>query len=238
MVTLIVDAVLFDMDGTLLDSTAGVVGAWERFKETYHGIDVHKILDTAHGVRTVDNLKNYCGITDPDELEREATRFEKAIVETSTLNGRQGIVKLPGVSDIMEKLEPTLSNAQQCWAICTSATKDYATSALAIAGIPVPKVFVAAEDVEKGKPYPDPYLLGAKLCGVQPENCIVIEDAPSGIRSGNTAGCKTIGLLTTHTNAQVEDAKPTYIVNNLASVKMEPTADGKVQVTIESVESS
>ncbi|KAF4575089.1 HAD-like Sugar Phosphate Phosphatase [Pleurotus pulmonarius] len=230
--TVIVDAVLFDMDGTLLDSTAGVVGAWEKFKETYPGIDIHKILDTAHGVRTVDNLKNYCGLTDPDELEREALRFETAIVETSTNNGRQGIVKLPGVSAIIEELEPALADPQQRWAICTSATRAYATAALGIAGIPVPKVFVAAEDVEKGKPFPDPYLLGAKLCGVEPEKCIVIEDAPSGIRSGKTAGCQTIGLLTTHKLSQVQEAAPDFIVPNLASVSMKRTEDGKVKITI------
>jgi len=145
----IVEAILFDMDGTLLDSTAGVEGAWERFKQTYPTIDVREILSSSHCVRTVDNLKNHCGITDQGELELEAARFEQAIVETSTENGRQGIVMLPGVSPIINKLTPL---PQQRWAICTSATASYATSALQIAGIPKPKVFVAAECVVKGKP--------------------------------------------------------------------------------------
>jgi len=112
-VTFHVDAVLFDMDGTLVDSTEGVVGAWETFKETYPDIDVHAILSTAHGVRTVENLRIYCGINDFEELEREAVRFEQAIVDSSTKNGRKGIIMLPGVKDIMGDacvLTPTLQN--------------------------------------------------------------------------------------------------------------------------------
>ncbi|KAL0949337.1 hypothetical protein HGRIS_009409 [Hohenbuehelia grisea] len=229
-----VDAILFDMDGTLLDSTAGVVGAWERFKETYPGIDIHDILNTSHGVRTVDNLKKHCGITDPDELEREAERFDKAIVETSTDNGRQGIVKLPGVSAILSTLEPLLGDqdSRQRWAICTSATRSYATSALKIAGIPKPHAFVAAEDVENGKPYPDPYLLGAKLCKALPERCLVIEDAPSGVLSGRAAGCKTIGLLTTHTLDQMEACRPDFLIPNLASCTVTVSDEGGFNITV------
>jgi glycerol 3-phosphatase-1 len=129
------------MDGTLVDSTAGVVGAWETFKETYAGIDVHDILSSefdqlsatsspaltpcfsaAHGVRTVDNLKRYCGINDPAELQvslnssiylfhhvylrvkREAQRFEKEIIKSSTRNGRKGIVNLPGAAPIIHEV--------------------------------------------------------------------------------------------------------------------------------------
>jgi glycerol 3-phosphatase-1 len=128
-----------------------------------------------------------------------------------------------------------LPNAR--WAICTSATRAYATSALGLTGIPIPDVFVASEDVQQGKPFPDPYLLGAKKCDVNPENCtphpfihlvlqeltpiclpgLVFEDAPNGIRSGNAAGCKTVGLLTTHSREQIENAKPDFIVKDLTS---------------------
>ncbi|KAG6833932.1 hypothetical protein H0H87_007943 [Tephrocybe sp. NHM501043] len=214
--TFVVDALLFDMDGTLVDSTAGVVGAWELFRETYPTIDVRDILSSAHGVRTVDNLKKYCGIVDPEELEREAERFEAAIVSTSNQNGRQGIVLLPGVTDALAEIAPARHLPNPAWAICTSATRAYASSALRLAGVPVPDVFVAAEDVKQGKPFPDPYLLGAKQCGVKAENCVVFEDAPSGIRSGKAAGCKTIGLLTTHSREQLEEAKADFIVQNLS----------------------
>lgn len=231
--TLQFDVILFDMDGTLVDSTAGVVGAWELFKETYPGIDVQDILSSAHGVRTVENLRIHCGIEDPEEQEREALRFEEAIVSTSTQNGRQGIVPLPGVKGIMDELLPVAKLPKPRWAICTSATRNYASQALKSGGIPVPDVFVASEDVTKGKPAPDPYLLGAKRCGVEPARCLVIEDAPSGIRSGNAAGCKTLGLLTTHSRKQVEDAQPTFIAKDLSSVSVRRTETGvEVEINI------
>ncbi|KJA29846.1 hypothetical protein HYPSUDRAFT_31855 [Hypholoma sublateritium FD-334 SS-4] len=231
--TLHFDALLFDMDGTLVDSTDGVVGAWELFAESYPHIDVHDILRSAHGIRTVDNLRNYCRITDPQILEDEAARFEQAIVSTSTKGGRKGIVLLPGVSPILDELAPGRYLPAPCWAICTSATRSYASSALAIAGVPVPDVFIASENVQQGKPFPDPYLLGASKCGVKPGSCLVFEDAPNGIRSGRAAGCKTVGLLTTHSREQVEAAEPDFIVQNLSSISVRRDPTG-VTVTIKS----
>lgn len=227
-----VDAVLFDMDGTLVDSTAGVIGAWETFAETYSGLDIPKILSSAHGVRTVDNLRKYCGLTSEAELEKEAVRFEEAIVTSSTANGRKGITLLPGVRPIINELAPGKNNPKPCWAIVTSATRAYASAALEIGGIPIPDAFVTAEDVKQGKPYPDPYLLGAQKCGVSPEKCLVVEDAPSGVASGLAAGCAVIGLITSHTREQMEANRPTYIVENLSSVSMKMGANGGIDVVI------
>jgi len=220
------------MDGTLVDSTTGVAGAWELFRQTYPFIDVHNILSSSHGIRTVDNLRNHCGIQDPKILESEAERFESAIVSTSSKDGRQGILLLPGVTPILDEIVPGSHPPNPCWAICTSATRLYATSALSIAGIPVPDVFVTSEDVTKGKPFPDPYLLGAEKCSVKPENCIVFEDAPSGIRSGRAAGCKTIGLLTTHSREQIESAQPDFIIKDLSAISVQRTEIG-VTVSIQ-----
>ncbi|KAI0722238.1 phosphatase [Cerioporus squamosus] len=230
-VTLEFDAILFDMDGTLVDSTDGVVGAWELFAEKYPGLDVTQVLSSSHGVRTVENLKRFCGVTDPGEQEREARRFEDAIVTESKKNGRHGIVALPGVREIMQELGPHCKLPKPKWAICTSATISYASAALAAAGIPVPDVFVVSEDVEKGKPEPDPYLLGAKRAGVDPSRCLVVEDAPAGVRSGRAAGSKTLGLITSHSREQMEEVKPDYLVSNLSKVTMKPTENG-VQVVI------
>ncbi|KAH8106034.1 HAD-like domain-containing protein [Cristinia sonorae] len=226
------DAILFDMDGTLVDSTDGVVGAWQTFAQTYPGIDVEDILSSAHGVRTVENLRRYCGVTDPDELEAEAVRFEEAIVQSASLPGRKGIVQLPGVKEAMRELLPGRKLPHPCWAICTSATRKYATSALTASGIPIPDVFIAAEDVTEGKPKPDPYLKGAEGCGVDPRRCLVVEDAPNGIRSGKSAGCKTLALTTTHSKEQVQESEPDYIVENLSSVSFKRAETGGVDVTI------
>ncbi|TFK28906.1 phosphatase [Coprinopsis marcescibilis] len=232
------DAVLFDMDGTLVDSTSGVVGAWNVFQKSYPTIDVHHILSSAHGVRTVDNLKTYCGLTDPVQLEvliaqifAEAVRFEQAILSSASENGGSGIVLLPGVNPIMEELASRRHLPKALWAICTSATRSYASSALNIAGVPVPDAFVAAEDVQKGKPNPDPFLLGAEKLNVNPKRCVVFEDAPNGIRSGRAAGCKTIALLTSHSREQVEAASPDYIVQDLTSISIRALENG-VEVTI------
>ncbi|KAA1468790.1 phosphatase [Dentipellis sp. KUC8613] len=229
--TLHFDAILFDMDGTLIDSTAGVVGAWELFRETYPWIDVDDILSSSHGVRTVENLQRHCKLDDPVELENEAERFEKAIVTTSHDKGRKGIVMLPGVREIMNDLSPRRKQPNQVWTICTSATRAYASLALETVGISLPDGVVFAEDVEKGKPQPDPYLLGAKRCGVKPENCLVVEDAPAGVRSGKAAGCKTLGLITSHSRQQMEECQPDFLIDNLSSVSVEATENG-VNVTI------
>lgn len=133
------------------------------------------------------------------------------------------------------QLAPGAKRPNPVWALCTSATRAYAQKALAAAGIAPPEIFVAAEDVQQGKPAyaalrnsfmsnlltplvdrPDPYLLGAKFCGVDPARCLVVEDAPAGIKSGQAAGCKTLGVITSHTREQIEAAKPTYLVKNLA----------------------
>ncbi|KAJ3972560.1 HAD-like domain-containing protein [Lentinula raphanica] len=228
-----VDAVLFDMDGTLVDSTAGVVGAWELFKQKYPEINVEDVLSSAHGVRTVDNLRKYCGIQDPEKLQSEALRFEMAIVTESTTKGRPGIVKLPGVEDAMQEICSGARYPKPSWAICTSATHEYALAALANAGIDVPDAFVTAEDVKFGKPAPDPYLLGASKCNVKPENCVVFEDAPAGIQSGKSAGCKTIGLLTTHSKTQMEAVKPDFLVPNMASIGLKLSPGGGIDVSVQ-----
>jgi len=225
--TLEVDAILFDLDGTLVDSAVGLVNAWELFREKYPSIDVQHILHSAHGVRNVDNLRKYCGIEDPRELEREAERFDRTVAE----NGSDGLKLLPGVKAVLEELASRRQFPNPGWAICTSATRIYASSALRITGLPVPDVIVVAEDVNRGKPFPDPYLLGAKRCGVKPENCVVFEDAPNGVRSGKAAGCKVVGLLTSHGREQIEASQPDFIIKDLSKVSVDQK-DNKIKVII------
>ncbi|KAI9574652.1 HAD-like domain-containing protein [Boletus coccyginus] len=217
-----VGAVLFDMDGTLIDSTTGVIGAWEAFAKTYPGLDVKTILRSSHGVRTKDNLAKWCGITDPELLKGEAGRFERAIIESA----EDGIKMLPGVRSILDRLSPAKDKPNQRWTICTSATRVYATAALNAANIDYPDDFVTADDVHKGKPHPEPYLEGAARCGVGATDCVVVEDAPVGVASGLAAGSRVIGLLTTHSREQMLKATESapqgyfYLVQDLSSVSM------------------
>ncbi|QRV72420.1 haloacid dehalogenase [Ceratobasidium sp. AG-Ba] len=214
---------LFDM--TLVDSTAAVEGAWATYGERYPHLDVPSILQITQGVRSVDNMRRFVLApgTPEDLCEAEADKFEIEIVASARRakeQGKDGIIYLPGTESILAVARAaSVPEPKHAWAICTSATPVYASSALSTVGIPVPSVFVTARDVTHGKPYPDPYLLGAKKCGIEPQDCVVFEDAPSGIRSGKAAGCKVIALLTSHSREAVEAAEPDVIVEDLSHVE-------------------
>ncbi|KAG9121134.1 hypothetical protein FRC07_003033 [Ceratobasidium sp. 392] len=227
--TLTAKALLFDMDGTLVDSTAAVEGAWATYGQRYPHLDIPNILKTSHGVRSVDNMRRHVlpPGTPEAECEAEADKFEIEIVASAKRakdTGKNGIIYLPGTESILAVARAARAPApRHAWAICTSATPIYASSALKTVGIPVPSAFVTARDVARGKPFPDPYILGAQKCSVDPKDSlgragVVFEDAPSGIRSGKAAGCKVIGLLTSHSREAVEAAEPDVIVEDLSHV--------------------
>ncbi|WVN85404.1 uncharacterized protein L203_100550 [Cryptococcus depauperatus CBS 7841] len=194
IVSINVDSVLFDMDGTLIKSTA-------------------------HGMRTIDVLKKWCKITDPEVLASEVVRFETAILESAEAmaqsSGQAGIVVLPGVSKLLADLGADAAekrNGEEKWAICTSSTYFYAGKAIPIAGLPIPKVFVTADSVTRGKPFPDPYLLGAS-------RSIVVEDAPTGIRSGKASGALVLATCTSHDREELEKERPDFLVEDLSHVQ-------------------
>ncbi|GAB1523646.1 DL-glycerol-3-phosphatase [Rhizoctonia solani] len=144
----------------------------------------------------------------PIYKQAEADKFEVEIVNSANKakeQGKHGIIYLPGSKEILDVAQTPGAK----WAICTSA-------ALKTVDLPLPAVFVTAGDVSKGKPWPEPYLLGAAKCGVDPSECVVFEDAPSGIRSGKAAGSKVVALLTSHTREAVELAGADAIVQNLS----------------------
>lgn len=218
-----VESVLFDMDGTLINSSPAVVKAWTLFSETYP-LDLDDILKSAHGMRTIDVLKKWCHITDGPTLEKEVLRFETAILEAAEEIGRQtgasGIEVLPGVAKLLDDLsaDKEVRGGEEKWAICTSSTHFYAGRAIPIAGLPVPKVFVTADSVTRGKPFPDPYLLGASGCNASPFESLVVEDAPTGIRSGKASGARVLATCTSHSRASLEKERPDFLVEDLSHV--------------------
>lgn len=114
-------------------------------------------------------------------------------------------------------LTPKLNTAEKpVWAIVTSATIKYAGSALPTAKIPPYPVLVTADDVVKGKPNPEPYLMGAKKLGLDPKRCIVVEDAPTGIKSGVAAGSKVLAVCTSHPREELEGLGADWIVEDLS----------------------
>ncbi|RSH94828.1 hypothetical protein EHS25_004634 [Saitozyma podzolica] len=222
--TITTKAFLFDMDGTLIDSTPAVLATWQVFAEKYD-LDLTQVLKSSHGVRTADNLRRWCGIEDEDRLAEEAALFENMIVEEARrlqAVGEAGLVALPGVSPLLKQLP------SHGWAVVTSATGLYTSAALPLAGVPVPENLITAEKVTNGKPHPEPYMLGASILSVEPKDCIVVEDAPSGIRAGVAAGSRVLAVCTSHTRQQLEGHGATWTVEDLRDLRVTPSEGGFV----------
>lgn len=173
-------AVLFDMDGTLLDSSAVI----ERVMTDWavqNGIDAKALLAVCQGRRTIDTVRDFAGA----DMDCEA---EAAKLEAAEISDVRGIIAVPGAVDLLEGLPSGR------WAIVTSAGRDLAVRRLTAAGLPIPEVFVTAEDIDQGKPNPAGYLLAANRLGVHAADCLVFEDAPAGIEAGFNAGCDVIAI--------------------------------------------
>ena len=177
-------AFLFDMDGTLLSSIAAAERVWGAWA-CRHGLDVEAFLPTIHGVRAEDTIRrqNLAGIN----LEEEV-RW----VERSEIDDVEGVEAIDGIVDFLNRLPDNR------WAIVTSATKELAWRRLKAAGITPPATFVTAEDVTRGKPAPDGFLLAAERLGFKATDCLVFEDAPAGIAAGVAAGADVLVITATH----------------------------------------
>ncbi len=180
------DAVLFDLDGVLVDSAAWVERQWRRWA-IGRGLDPGPFLQLCHGRRALETIH----LAAP-ELDAEA---ELAVLTTHVELESPSAV--PGAADLLARL-PSRS-----WAVATSGAKAIAAERLRGAGLPVPAVLVGAEDVRAGKPDPEVYLEAAARCAVRPERCLVIEDAPVGVEAAQRAGMRVIGLTTTHRREQL-----------------------------------
>ncbi|MEE7449586.1 glycerol-3-phosphatase [Methylobacterium radiotolerans] len=177
-------ALLFDMDGTIISSIASAERIWSRWAEA-HGLDVATFLPTIHGVQSVETIRrlNLPGI-DPVAEAAAITEAEMADVDD--------VVAIPGARAFLEALP------RDRWAIVTSAPRQLAERRLAAAGMPVPDLLVAAEDVARGKPAPDCFLMAAERLGVAASDCLVFEDAPAGIRAAEAAGAGVVVVTATH----------------------------------------
>jgi sugar-phosphatase len=202
------DAVLFDMDGVLVDSTACVEWHWRQWAAE-HGLDAQAILAIAHGQRTVETIRAVAPHLDADE---EAAQLEaRASIDT------EGVVSIQGAARLVRNLPP------DAWAIGTSAPPLMATTRLQHTGVLTPTVLITAEDVGQGKPHPQVYLEAAARLHVAPARCIVIEDAPAGIEAARAAGMRVLAVATTHEPAALQDADA--VVMQLLDLEITPTTD-------------
>lgn len=177
-------AFLFDMDGTILTSLVAAERVWTRWAMK-HGVDVPHLMAALHGKRSIDTVRSLAipGI-DPVAEADAITRAEIEDVE--------GVEAIPGVGDFLAALP------RERWAIVTSAPRDLALVRIAAARLPLPELMISSEDVPRGKPAPDPYLLAAAKFGVAPESCLVFEDAPAGIEAAENAGAPVVVITATH----------------------------------------
>lgn len=176
-------ALLFDMDGTLLNSMAVVERVWGSWAAR-NGIDPVALMKVVHGVRAVDTIRALGLSVDPEQEARILAEAEIADVD--------GIVEIPGAVTFLKTLPP------EKWAIVTSAPLELAARRLEAAGIPVPRLMVTGEDVTVGKPDPQGYLLAAERLGVRAEDCLVFEDAPAGVLAGKSAGAEVAVITGAH----------------------------------------
>lgn len=207
------DAVLFDMDGTLIDSTPSVHRSWARWAEEY-GVPL-EVVESSRGGRTAAAL---VALLVAPELATEAT----ARINAYELTDTEDIVTLPGAAELVRAIP--LGRA----AVVTSSGAELAKARLGAAGFPAPDTVVTADDVVHGKPDPEPYLTAAHRLGVDITRCLVVEDSLGGLAAGHAAGATTLGVLTGLDGAELA---PDLLVEDLTHVHA-TAAPGGVAVTI------
>jgi sugar-phosphatase len=212
LLTVETKGLLFDMDGVLISSTGSVVRCWQRWCKLY-GMPNAEQFQVPHGTRAVDIVR----MLKPQWNEAQVAEGLHAIEELE-LADTADLTVLPGVKELLERLPP------ERWAVVSSATRRLLVGRLAAAGLPVPARVISGDMVVRGKPDPEPYRRGAELLGFAPADCVVVEDAPSGVGAGVAAGCRVLGVLGTHPVEQLRAA--TWLARSLEAVEVTVKADG------------
>ena len=198
--------VLFDLDGVLVDSTPAVARVWAKWAAR-HGFDADEVVRQAHGRPSIATIRELLPNGNHDEENAEVERGEIADVD--------GVVPLPGALEILRAIP------LDRWVIATSCTRELANVRIRAAGLPQPKHLITSSDVVHGKPNPEPYLKAAQALSTDPIRCVVVEDAPAGIRAGKAAGARVYALRTTAPDAELLASGADWIANDLASLRLE-----------------
>lgn len=218
MVQIACSAILFDLDGVLIDSTPAVTRVWAQWAAK-HGFDPQEVVRKAHGRPSIATIREYLPHAD-DELEN-------AHVERAEIQDLEGVVAFPGARELLAALPPDR------WTIVTSCTRRLAEVRLRAAGLPVPKRLLTCSDVDNGKPYPEPYLKAAALLGFPPGDCIVVEDVPAGIRSGRAAGARVVAVRTTADEAELQHCGADWIVDSCSSISLVATSGDELRLALQ-----
>jgi sugar-phosphatase len=213
LVTVEAAGILFDMDGVLVSSIGSVNRCWKLWAAHY-GLPNADSVQIEHGTRAVDMIAKLIPGMDVAEGLR--------LIEDMEIEDVSDLKVLPGARALLESLPP------ERWAIVTSATYRLLLGRLKAADLPVPERIISGDMVERGKPDPEPYRRGAELIQSLPAECIVVEDAPSGVDAGVAAGCRVLGVLGTHSDAELRAAGASWIVRSLEDVSSQAGPQGLV----------
>lgn len=184
-------AIIFDLDGVLVDSSAVVERHWQEWADK-HGLDMAVLHPIMHGRRAIETMRMVAPHLD---IETEAAEF--AALEVAE---NDGLLPIEGAVSLLQSLPPGR------WGVATSGTRAIALSRLRAGGLPEPDVLITADDVRRGKPAPDAYLMAAEGLGVAPHDCLVVEDAPAGVKAAISAGMRVIGLASSHAHSELNEA--------------------------------
>jgi sugar-phosphatase len=203
--------ILFDMDGILISSMESVERCWRRYA-ALRGVDAEYVMSITQGCRAIDTVKRLRPDLDPEE--------ELNVIEGFELADCDGLTVLPGVPELLVSLPDSR------WAVVTSATEKLARKRLEAAGLPLPRYFVTGDRVTNGKPHPEPFLSGAARLGFAPGDCVVFEDAPSGVRAGRDADCTVVATTYSHSAEELGEAD--YRIADVTGVRVEQENEGLV----------
>ncbi len=208
-------ALLFDLDGVLINSTPAVERVWHRWA-LEHGFNPAEVVIRAHGRPSLSTIREYL-----PNADHEA---ENRIVESWEIADLEGVVPLPGAVELLRSIP------QNRWTIVTSCTRPLAQVRLRAAGLPIPSKLITSDDITHGKPHPEPYLLGASVLGFPAAECVVFEDVPAGIQSGKAAGAQVVAFKTTAPESSLRQAGADWIVGNCGDVLL---MDAPTELTLE-----
>jgi len=199
-------AILFDLDGVLVDSTPAVARVWTEWARK-HGFDPEETVRKAHGRPSISTIRELL----PD-ADHEA---ENDDVEQREIEDVEGVIPLPGAMALLTKLP------KDRWAIATSCTRPLAHVRIRVAGLPEPEFLITAGDISRGKPDPEPYVKAAALLGFSTKDCVVIEDAPAGIRAGKASGARVLALQTTERDELLREAGAEWIAKDCSALSFD-----------------
>ena len=215
-------ALLFDLDGVLIDSTPAVTRVWAQWA-VEHGFEPEKTVREAQGRPSIETIRELLPQADHEALN--------AVLERREIEDLDGVVPLPGAVELLTSVPPDR------WAIVTSCTRDLAGVRIRAAGLPVPRTIITSSDITNGKPHPEPYLTGARALGLDATDCIAFEDVPAGIRSARAAGARVVALRTTASEMELRAASPTWILDTCAAAaaRFDPVT-GLLQLSLHSAD--